>query len=197
MAASARVDRVVTIAAVSTSSPLGPVQVSHRPAKASGAPDFARTTCGHMRTRGEKPVVKAISRKKAAKARMALRNAGLSSADSPRALISSDKVAGMVYPSRNEAPAHERESTLAVGEPHSRNRLGRRHVVARRKIRPLAVAEQRPDRVRRRGDDIASAHWDNDIRAELGSLGFATPAERNRPLTSDSSESGSYLRDPF
>ena len=40
---SVRLARVVTMAAVSSSSPFGPVQVSHSPAKASGAPDLACT----------------------------------------------------------------------------------------------------------------------------------------------------------
>ena len=40
---SMRLARVVTTVAVSSSSPLGPVHVSQRPAKASGSPDFART----------------------------------------------------------------------------------------------------------------------------------------------------------
>jgi len=43
MTASGRFDTVVTIAAVSTSSPFGPVQVSHSPAKAIGVPAFGRT----------------------------------------------------------------------------------------------------------------------------------------------------------
>ncbi len=40
--ASVLLARVVTIAAVSNSSPLGPVQVSHKPANASGAPVLTR-----------------------------------------------------------------------------------------------------------------------------------------------------------
>ena len=49
MSATARLALVVTIAAVSISSPSGPVHVSHRPAKASGAPDPARTKYGTLR----------------------------------------------------------------------------------------------------------------------------------------------------
>ena len=41
--------RVVTIAAVSISSPFGPVQVSHNPAKAIGPPAFGRTKYGCLR----------------------------------------------------------------------------------------------------------------------------------------------------
>ena len=42
-AINARLARVVTMAAVSSSSPLGPIHVSHSPAKANGPPDLAVT----------------------------------------------------------------------------------------------------------------------------------------------------------
>ena len=39
---------VVTIAAVSCSSPFGPIQLSHRPAKAKGPPPLRRTKYGRF-----------------------------------------------------------------------------------------------------------------------------------------------------
>ncbi len=69
----------------------------------------------------------------------------------------------VLHPGRNESPAHQAEGPPALGEADHRDRLRRRHVVARREIRLLAIAEQRPDRGRRRGDDVASAHWLSSI----------------------------------
>jgi hypothetical protein len=40
---------VVTMQAVSTSSPFGPIQVSHNPAKAIGPPRRGRTKWGRLR----------------------------------------------------------------------------------------------------------------------------------------------------
>src|SRR5262249_46143285 len=61
--------------------------------------------------------------------------------------------------------AHQRELPLPLGHAHDRHRLGRRHVVARREVRLLAVAKEPPERLRRRGDQVASAHgcWLNGI----------------------------------
>src|SRR6516162_5440469 len=86
---------------------------------------------------------------------MALRKAGFSPMVSPRALMSSENAVGSCG---DQAPAHQGERAHAVGEAHDRHRLGRRDVVARRKIRLLHVAEQRTDRFRRRGYEIAAAH---------------------------------------
>ena len=47
---SVRLAGVVTMAAVSISSPFGPIQVSHRPAKAIGCRRFGRTTNGRLRS---------------------------------------------------------------------------------------------------------------------------------------------------
>ena len=65
---------------------------------------------------------------------------------------------GVLDPGGDKAPAHQGERTYAVVQPHDRHRLGRRDVVAGRKIRLLQIAEQRPDGFRRRGDDITAAH---------------------------------------
>ena len=90
---------------------------------------------------------------------MALRNDGLSSTDLPRALTRSEKDFGSFTQAGKQSPAHERIGALAIDEPHNGNGLGRRHCNAG-KIGPFVVAEQRPDRISRRGDDIARAHWD-------------------------------------
>ena len=65
---------------------------------------------------------------------------------------------GVLDPGGDQAPAHQGERAHAVGEAHDRHRLGRRDVVARRKIRLLRIAEQRTDRFRRGGYEIAAAH---------------------------------------
>ena len=68
------------------------------------------------------------------------------------------EVLRVLDPGRDQPPAHQGELTLALGHPHDRHRLGRRDIVARRKIGLLAIAKQRPDRLRRAGDAVASAH---------------------------------------
>ena len=47
---------------------------------------------------------------------------------------------------------------LALVEPHDRDRLRRRHIIARREIRLLEIPRTAPHRFRRRDDKIASAH---------------------------------------
>ena len=46
---------------------------------------------------------------------------------------------GILDPGRNQTPTHQRELPLALIEPHDRNRLRRRHVVARREIRLFRI----------------------------------------------------------
>src|SRR5215472_11844899 len=64
IADSVRLAAVVTMAAVSSSSPLGPVQVSHKPAKASGAaaPGAHKKSLLRSARRTGLPFVKAVGR---------------------------------------------------------------------------------------------------------------------------------------
>ena len=80
---------------------------------------------------------------------MALRNAGLSLTDSARALMSSVNLRGSltqggIRPQRTSANCRRPSARRTIGY-----RLRRRHVVARRKVRLLRIAEQAPDRFRR------------------------------------------------
>src|SRR5262249_28519263 len=65
---------------------------------------------------------------------------------------------GILHPGRDDAPAHAQELALASLEPHDRHRLGRRHIVARREVRLLLIAEQGTNGLRRRNDCVAATH---------------------------------------
>jgi len=65
MALSVLLARVVTIVPVSSSSPFGPVQVSHRPAKASGSPDAACHVERPLAVARFLPFVEAVGRNEA------------------------------------------------------------------------------------------------------------------------------------
>jgi len=61
------------------------------------------------------------------------------------------KSTGILDPGRNQAPAHQPEMPAAILQHHHWDRLGRRNIVARRKIGLLDVAENLPKSRRRRG----------------------------------------------
>ena len=88
---------------------------------------------------------------------MALRKAGLSFTDSPRALMSSEKSCGSltqagISPQRTSANCRCRRRAARSAPAGSAPRCS----AAENSAAP--VAEQAPDRFRRRGDQIASAH---------------------------------------
>ena len=78
---------VVTIAAVSISSPFGPIQLSHSPANATGPPPLRRTKYGCLRVPYRSHSKKPSAGNRQRRYFMAFLNAGLSSTDSPRALM--------------------------------------------------------------------------------------------------------------
>ena len=68
------------------------------------------------------------------------------------------EVLGILDPAGDEAPAHQDELARALFEPDHRHRLRRRDVVARRKVRLLAIGEGLAHRFRRQGYGVAATH---------------------------------------
>src|SRR5262249_25479905 len=76
------------------------------------------------------------------------------------------KRARVLYPGRDEPPTHQGEVPFVLEEPYDRYGLCWRDVVTGREIRLLRIAEERPDRLRRADDQVASAHGKLRLRAK-------------------------------
>src|SRR5215472_15607119 len=88
---------------------------------------------------------------------MALRNAGLSSTDSARALISRLKPRGSLTQA-GISPQRTSKAAPALVEAHHRDRLRRRDIIPGREIWLLGVAEGLAHEARRGLDDVSSTH---------------------------------------
>ena len=106
------------------------------------------------------PVVKSIRRNEAAAAPHRVAESRLLQRQFAARVDEKRKFLRILHPGRNKSPARQRELALAIDEPHDRNWLSWRDVIAGRKIRQFVVAEEGPDGTGRRSDDITCAHWD-------------------------------------
>jgi len=91
------------------------------------------------------PIVKAVSRNKAAPPAHGVAEGGLVEHGFAARVDDQREGLRILDPVGYQSPAHECEGAVAVRKPHDRNRLGRRYVVAGREIRPLGIPEKLPD----------------------------------------------------
>ena len=79
----------------------------------------------------------------------------------------------VLHPGRHQPPAYQCEAALALLHAHDRHRLGRRHVVARGKIRMVGIAEQAAKFIGVGDDEIPPAHARNSRRHFVTATDYA------------------------